>query len=117
MRTPRWGPPAPSPQDLLRLCSKDDQLFISGMAGVPRPPPRPSTQATGGALDRPHTPTAGRAAPTMSRRREIATILFPFNSACVAPAGSSSPSLLPRAGPEFGELCFSLPFLLLPPCT
>lgn len=117
MRTPQGAPPAPSPQDLLRLCSKDDQLFISGMARVPRPPPRPSAQATGGALDRLHAPTVGSAAPAMSRRREIATILFPFNSASVAPARSSSPSPSPRAGPEFGELCFSLPSLLLPPCT
>lgn len=117
----QWGPhsggggcphsPQPrSPHHLLRLCSKDDQLFISSMAGVPRPPPHPGAQAAGGTRDRLYTPTAGCTALAISRRWEIATILFPFNSACVSLARSSSPSPSPRAGPEFGELCFFPPF-------
>lgn len=109
-----WGcphsPQPHSPHHLLRLCSKDDQLFISSMAGVPRPPPHPGAQAAGGTQDQPYIPTAGCTALAMSHRWEIATILFPFNSACVSLARSSSPSPSPRAGPEFGKLCFFPPF-------
>lgn len=94
------------PHHLLRLCSKDDQLFISSMVGVPCPPPQAGSQAAGGAQDRSHTPAVGGTAPALSRRRVTATILLPFNSACAAPARSSSPSPLPRLVLSWGALLF-----------
>lgn len=104
------------PRHLLRLCSKDDQLFISSMARVPCPPPQASAQAAGGAQDRSHTPAEGGTAVVLSRRRVTATILLPFNSACVAPCAHPPPPRRPGWS-RVGELCFSLPSLLLPPCT
>lgn len=109
---PTGGVPQPgSPHHLLRLCSKDDQLFISSITGALLCPlPCPSTQATSGIWHRLHTPRVGCVAPVMSLWLETATILFPFNSACVALALSSSPSPSPRAGPEFGKLLLFPPF-------
>lgn len=112
--SPQEGcPHSPQPHHpchLLRLCSKDDQLFISSMVGVPCPPPQAGVQAAGGAQDLFHTPAVGGTAPALSRRRVTATILFPFNSACVAPARSSSPSPPPRLVLSWGALLFFPPF-------
>lgn len=113
------GHPPGSPHHSLRLCSKAAQLFISSPAGVPRPPPPPpGAQAVRGPPEQLPSPFLGC---KESQRRAPATILFPFNSAC----GSfelSSPSPRLRPGAELpggcgGGLCFSLPSLLLPPCT
>lgn len=118
--TPR-APPRQPPSLTEALQQGRPALHLQPRGGpAPSAAPPPGAQAVRGPPEQLPSPFFGC---KESQRRAPATILFPFNSACGSfELSSPSPWLrpgaeLPGGGMWRGGLCFSLPSLLLPPCT